>query len=83
MLHYSTDPVPVVSIHGETNDLLLPNKRKLTDIEGIAMGEELCDVDTLTWPIQFPELGGLQSTLLQQKEAPILEIRDVTNCMLS
>ena len=41
------------------------------------MGEELCDTDiNLAQRLlrrQFPELGCLQSTLLQQKEASILE----------
>ena len=82
--HCSTDPVPVVTINEETNNEPEPppKKRKLSDIatEGIIMGEELCDADiNLAQRLlgaQFPELGGLQSTLLQQKEAPILEKKE-------
>ena len=44
------------------------------------MGEELCGADiNLAQRLlgaQFPELGGLQSTLLQQKEAPIVEKKE-------
>ena len=44
------------------------------------MGEELCDVDInlaqRLLRVQLPELGGLQSTLLQQKEAPIPERKE-------
>ena len=76
--HSLTESIPVI-INEETSNEPPPKKRKLSeiDIEGIIMGEELCDVDinlaqTLLWG-QFPELGGLQSTFLQQKEAPILE----------
>ena len=43
--------------------------RRGIDIEQIIMGEELCDAHIKT---QFPELGGLQSTLLQQKETYIV-----------
>ena len=51
-----------------------PKKRKLSniDIEGIIMGEELHDADInfaqRLLRVQFPELGGLQSILLQQKD---------------
>ena len=43
--HKSTDPVPVVTIHEVANNEPPPKKRKLSDIdiEGIIMGEELCD----------------------------------------
>ena len=88
--HCSTDPVPAVTINEETNNEPPPKKRKLSDtgIEGIIMGEEPCDADiNLAQRLlgaQFPELDGLQSTLLQQKEAPILEKReDVTNHTMS
>ena len=77
--HCSTDPVPVVTVHEECNNEPPPKKRKLSDIDikGNIMGEELCDADInfaqRLLKAQFPELGGLQSTLLQQKEAPVLK----------
>ena len=80
--HCSTDPVPVVTIHEEANNEPPPNKRKLSniDIEGIIIGEKLCDAEInlaqRILRVQFPELGGLQSTLLQQKEAPIPERKE-------
>ena len=57
-------------------------KARTTDIdtEDIIMGEELSDVHINTaqnlLKVQFPELGGLKSTLLQQKEMPVLEIKE-------
>jgi len=48
------------------------------DTEDIIMGEELSDVHINTAQnlikIRFPELGGLKSTLLQQKEMLVLEM---------
>ena len=80
--HCSTDPIPVVTIDEETNNEQPPKKRKLSnsDIERIIMGEELCDANInlvqRLLRVQFPELGGLRSTLLQQKEAPIPERKE-------
>ena len=80
--HCSTDPVPVVTIDEEANNEPPPKKRKLSNsnIERIIMGEELCDADInlaqRLLRVQFPELGGLKSTLLQQKEAPIPERKE-------
>ena len=80
--HRSTDPLPVVTIHEESIDEPLPKKRKLSeiDIEGIIMGKELCDADInlaqRLLKAQFPELGGLQSSLLQQKKIPIPEKKE-------
>ena len=56
-----------------------PKKRKLNevDIEQVIMGEELSDLHiNLAQQLlssQFPEMGGLRSTLLQQKEIRALE----------
>ena len=80
--HCSTDPVPVVTIDEEANNEPTPKKRKLSnsDIERIIMSEELRDADInlaqRLLRVQFPVLGGLQSTLLQQKEAPIPERKE-------
>ena len=80
--HRSTDPLPVVTIHEECIDEPLPKKRKLSeiDIEGIIMGKELSDADInlaqRLLKAQFPELGGLQSSLLQQKKIPIPEKKE-------
>ena len=80
--HCSTDPVPVVTIHEEANNEPPPKKRKLSniDIEGIIIGEKLCDAEInlaqRLLRVQFPELGGLQSALLQQNEAPIPERKE-------
>ena len=62
--YHSANPVSVVTIHKETNNKPPPKKRKLSDIniEGIMMGEELCNADiNLSQTLlraQFPELGG-------------------------
>ena len=80
--HRSTDPLPVVTIHEESIDEPLPKKRKLSeiDIEGIIMGKELSDADInlaqRLLKVQFPEMGGLQSSLLQQKKIPIPEKKE-------
>ena len=80
--HCSTDLVPVITINKEASNEPPPKKRKLSnsDIERIIMGEELRDADInlaqRLLRVQFPELGGLQSTLLQQKEAPIPERKE-------
>ena len=56
-----------------------PKKRKLSeiDIEGIIMGKELSDADInlaqRLLKAQFPELGGLQSSLLQHKRYQYLK----------
>ena len=50
------------------------------DVEQIIMGEKLCDAHInlaqRLLKAQFPELGGLQSTLLQQKETSVLETKE-------
>ena len=50
------------------------------DTEYIIMGEELSDVHfnlaQSLLKVQFPELGGLKSTLLQQKEVSALETKE-------
>ena len=76
--HHSVDPISVVTINEKTDNEPPPKKQKLSnaDTERIIMGEELCDADInlaqRLLRVQFPELGGLQCTLLQQKKAPIL-----------
>ena len=80
--HCSTDPIPVVIINEECINEPPPKKRKLgeIDIEGIIMGKELCDADInlaqRLLKAEFPELGGLQSSLLQQKMTPIAEKKE-------
>ena len=80
--YHSADTIPVITDGEETNNEPPPKKRKLSDldVEQIIMGEELCDAHiNLAQRLlnaQFPELGGLQSTLLQQKETSVLETRE-------
>ena len=63
--------------HVEADAPLPSNRARLGDIEKIIMGEELTDIEiNLAQQLlkcQFPEVNGLQSTLLQDKQTMLTE----------
>jgi len=72
----------IITDDGEAISQPPRKKARISDIdtEYIIMGEELSDIHVNVAQnlikVQFPELGGLKSTLLQQKEMPVLECKE-------
>jgi len=72
----------MVTVDSETNCDSPCKKARISDIdmEYSIMGEDRSDIHINIaqnlLKVQFPELGGLKSTLLQQKEIPVLERKE-------